>query len=240
MIKKYNYEYFEDGITPKRVSVNPEFEKIRKQKRYEILYKFSGIPILYEDLDFSNFETQIEKSKDSFEKCKKYATNCLDEKFKNISLYLYGPNSTAKTTIACAIGKEFMRNGLYVKFVLAGNLIDYLMSNQGFNTEEISSNYLKEFNSCDLIIIDDAFDTAKALTWKSANSNMIIQEWDRFYRHNISQGTRFIVTSNKSPNSIFTEFGQSLYELVDRNFVDFEFTDNIKYIRKRKLLEAFR
>lgn len=236
---KYIYET-NDQTDETIVKINPKFDKERKHTRYEILRKFSDIPALYDNLDFNTIKTQFTISTDSLQKCIKYSEQCSSEKFKNVSLYLWGPNTTAKTTVACAIGREFMRNGLYVKFVLAGNLISYLMSTQGFNKDVESDRFLKEFDKCDLIIIDDAFDSDKALLWQSANKGMIVQEWDRFYRHYISLGTRFIVTSNKKPDYIGVDFSKSLLELIDRNFAIFEFADNIKHVRKNVILDAFK
>jgi DNA replication protein DnaC len=162
-MKKYIYEEVNGEIKTK---LNPEFKKLRDKKIYNIMLKFSKIPLDYYELDFENFSNNIINSKEELNKCIKYAKECKEEKFKKISLYLVGENSSGKSTIACAIGKEFIRQGLIVKFVYAGTLISYLMKNSLFNREEESLKELEELKNCDLIIIDDAMDDKKSSMWK--------------------------------------------------------------------------
>jgi intein/homing endonuclease len=142
------------------------------------------------------------------------------------------------TAIACNILKEAIRKGLKCKFILAGSLIDKLMKLQGFNKDEELYDEIKELKQSDVILIDDCWDIDKNITWKNNNS-LIITEWDIFLRDLLSRDTKIIMTSNFDKSIIKTHFGESLFQLIDRNFAELHFTESIKEIRKLTVESAF-
>lgn len=209
------------------------------KKKYKIMLERSNIPHFYHNVEFSDYKG--DGSKRNVQKIIKYAKECFTEKFDHIHLYLWGVNNTQKTALACNIGKEAIKQGKEVKFILAGTLIDRLMKNQGFSYTKEIEHYINDLKSKDLLIIDDAFTNEKSLMWKNPDSkNLIISEWDRFLRETVVSNTKIIVTSNIPHESIKEYYSKSLYELIDRNFIILQLLDNIKLVRKndfKNLLE---
>lgn len=215
---------------------NPKYWSSISKEKYELLLRKSHIPQNYHDLDFDNYQGNLSES--SVRKSKLYAINCYKEKFHNVSLYLVGNHSTQKTMIACAIGKEFIRQGLQVQFVFAGELIDDLFKTQGFDRDAEIESRIKQYSEADLLIIDDIFDSKKSIYWHK-NPDMIIALWDTFLRRQISEDKRVILTSNYTIDVIHEKFGESLYQLINRNFLQFEFFDSITNIRRQRFDNLF-
>lgn len=224
MKKTFIYKETEEG---ELVAIdNPEAVKEMTEKRYRYFLEKSGIPVSYYDIEFEDY--QGDKNSESFRKIKYYADNCDKKEFDQVSLFIHGINTTQKTTLACNVLKEAIRKGLKVKFVLAGVLINKLMKLQGFNTDFELNNYINDLKDCDMILIDDCWDPKKSLLYKNDESNsFIISEWDIFFRDVLANKTKIISTSNFKKDVIQQYYGKSLYELVDRNFVDIECTDSI-------------
>ena len=207
-------------------------EHILKNQYNKRLLK-SGIPNYYWDLDFSDYIG--EHCKLEVEQVKKYAERCHTDKFNYVHLYLWGKHSSQKTTLASHVGKYAIKNGMIVKFVLAKNLINALMKNQGFNRDEEATAFLHEITNCDLVIIDDGFDSSKSLLWKNNGRDLILSEWDGFLRDMVTSLTRVVITSNIPVKDIKESYGESLYELIDRNFIKIKLLDSVKEERKINL-----
>ena len=211
------------------------WEDIQKRK-YDILLKRSEIPQFYWNIDFEDYKGDL--SSDSVDKCIIYSKNCFTEKFDYVNLYLWSEaNSSQKTAVMCNIGKEVLKTGKSVKFVLAGTLIDRLIKNQGFNYNEEIEYYLKNLKEQDLLLIDDIFDSKKSIHWN--NSDLIVAEIDRFFRELCASGIKIAMTSNVPINLIGKKYGNSISELIYRNFYPLEFNDSIKEHRKRMFENIF-
>ena len=229
MLNPYIYKEIEGELY---AIPNKEYWEKNQQKLYEIKLKKSYIPKNYWDIEFDDYKGEL--SIDSKDKCMKYAYNCKEEKFHNVNLYLVGERSCQKTMAACNIGKQYIKQGLTVKFVYASELIDLLMKSQGFSYIEQVEQKIKEYTDADLLIIDDIFDKEKGTYWKN-NPELVITAWDKFLRRQISEDRRVVLTSNYSVDTVESKFGRSIYELIDRNFIELRFYDNIQDVRKQRL-----
>lgn len=227
-MKPYEYKEIDGEL---RAIPNPEYWADNKKKLYEIYLKRAEIPKNYWDIEFSDYKG--EQSKKSCRKCAIYASKAHDEKFHNVNLYLVGERGCQKTMCACNVGKAFIRQGLKVKFVYASELIDLLMKAQGFSYVKEVEDKIKEYTEVDLLIIDDIFDTEKGTYWKKS-PELVITAWDKFLRRQISEDRRVILTSNYSVASIEEKFGKSIFDLIDRNFIELRFYDNINDVRKKR------
>lgn len=235
-IPKFIYKE-EDGET--YAIINPEYEQKILKDKYELYLKQSHIPHYYWDINLENY--QGNKESIGFKSVKYFIDNLQDEKLKHVNLYLHGTHSSQKTALAVNILKAGIKKGYRVRFVLAGDLIASLMKNQGFKNDPEIEGFIKDLKKADLLVIDDIFDPNKALLWKnSENKNMILSEWDTFLRGFLSSESRLILTSNFEPTVIKQYYGESLYELVDRNMVALQFTDTIKEYKKTKLSDVFK
>ena len=217
--------------------LNPEWEKQQRQKRYDIYLQKSKIPNFYHNINWDNY--QGDKSCDSYRKIKHYADNIEDPKFNHVNLFLYGIHGSQKSAIACNVAKTALSKGLKSRFILAGSLIDKLMKCQGFNAPVDIVQEIQDIKKNDLLIIDDIFDTQKGLYWKGDGNSLILTEWDTFLRDIISEGVKIVCTCNYSPSIIKQHFGESIHQLIDRNFVVFELKDIITEKRKLDVMSAF-
>lgn len=231
-------KYIIENINGEDVAIRNEvYWKKREQEKYELLLKKSGIPKNYWDLDFSDYQGEL--SVDSKSKCEQYAKNCKEDRFHNINLYLVGNHSAQKSMCACAIGKEFIRQGLKVKFVYAGKLIKLLLDSNDFNLKEECYFKINDINNSDLLIIDDIFDIEKSKMYIN-NPHSIIAEWDTFLRNFIHEDRRIVMTSNYTVEQVKKDFGESLYQLTQRDFVELMFYDDIKIIRRDRFKNLWR
>lgn len=216
--------------------LNPEWAREVSKKRFNFFLKLSCIPKNYWGITFDDCSRLIVVSKDSLEKAKQYSTRHAEEKFLDINLFLTGSNLSGKSSVACCIGKEFIRSGLRVQFVLAGDLTDYFLKRQGFNVNVDIEQKLKLLYQANLVIIDDAFDSKKALWWNTGK-DLIISEWDRFLRTLMSNHIRIVITSNIAKENV--TYGTSIQEALDGNFISLTFEDKIKEDRKKRFENLF-
>jgi len=236
MTKHNPYTFKRDGTGEKIACRNEAYWKEMSKKKYDLLLKRSDIPKFYWGIEFKDYKGDL--SKESLKRAIKFSQNCFTSEFDYVNLYLWSEeNSSQKTAVACNIGKECIKQGKKVKFVLAGTLADRLMKNQGFNYHEEIEAYLKNLKEQDLLIIDDVFDSKKSLVWN--NSDLVVSEWDRFLRELCSSGIKIVMTSNVSLSSIKTKFGASIYALIERNFYPLGFKDSIKKYRKKMFANIF-
>jgi DNA replication protein DnaC len=224
------YKITRDADGTKVVTKNNSVWHNLLDKKYKLLLKKAEIPQFYWDINFSDYKG--EDSRDSFIKIKKYSEYCFQEsKFDYVNLYLYSiKNGSQKTALMCNVGKEAIKQGKKVQFVLAGTLIDRLIKNQGFNYNADIESYLSRLKTCDMILIDDIFDTKKSVQW--ANSDLITAEWDRFLREMFVKNIKIVMTSNTPLTEISKKFGENIKNLIERNCIALQCNDMITQHRK--------
>lgn len=215
---------------------NPEYVKKIQVEKYEYFLNKSNIPVFYHSISFADYVGQ--KHNEEFRKIKYYAEHCHEDKFKYVSLYLWGSQGCQKTALMCNIGKQAIRNGLRVKFILAGELIAKLIKISGYSHDDEIEDEIKELKEQDMLLIDDCLDIQKNLTWNNSK-HLITSEWDTFLRNALSQGQKIVFTSNNSLESAKELFGESLYSLLDRNVEKFHLLDSVKQKRKLDVSSVF-
>ena len=215
---------------------NEAYWKHIAQLKYELLLKRSGIPPFYWSIDWKDYKGDL--SRDNLKKVIQYADECFTEKFDYVNLYIWcGANSSQKTAVMCNVGKEAIKQGKRVSFILAGVLTDYLLKNSGYSYNEEIAGYLKELQQADMLLIDDVFDENKSTVWNS--NSLIIAEIDKWLRPLFSTNIKVVMTSNVSPENIIKKYGKSMAELVTRNCVPLEFKDDIKKERTKNFANLF-
>lgn len=216
------------------VETNPEYKRYMAKTKYNFYLKNSGIPTDYHDIEFEHYEGK--KSAREVETILTFANNPLLKEYHNFNLYLYGRQGNQKTMLACNVGKAFMKQGLSVKFVLAGTLINKLLKIQSYDRDPEIEKEIKSYLSCDLLILDDAFDRTKSLMWRNSK-DLIISEWDMFLRERTSHDKKIVITSNMSLEGMRTDYEESLYNLLYRNFISLCLRDSIVERRKERFDE---
>jgi hypothetical protein len=136
------------------------------------------------------------------------------DKYRDVTFYLCGKNSTQKTTLAQWVGMTLLRSGYSVKFMTMNGLIESIQPNFGDSRIKYGIDYSKY----DCLIIDESFDVNKVSIYKSGYQFPFL---DNFLRSRIEPGNlSTIFISNKMPAEISGEgFPLSIQELVVRNTV---------------------
>jgi len=106
---------------------------------------------------------------------------------KELCIYLLGNSNTQKTTIAQWIGLTLIRNGFTCYYESMHNFITRLVPTD-FNDPERFKIYHDKLLSCDLLIIDDAFDR-----WKSNISSFQLPYMEAFFRERIERHQKGIL-----------------------------------------------
>lgn len=230
---KVKYIYKKDSETGEDYAVlNPEYQKYIQGKKFEFYLKYSGIPKDYWNITIDS----IQIPSDLIDKAKNFLANI---KEKKTSLYLWSDdNTTGKTSLACAIGQELIRQGMPCYFGLAKDVIDVLMKTSGFQSEkwnEESFEIKRKIFNAEVIIIDDIFDPKKSLFWNSNSNNLIISEWDALLRHSTSESKKIILTSNKNIDDVSKNFGRDISNVLLRNFEFIEFKESVLDVRKEQI-----
>ena len=216
--------------------LNQRALSIQYLQNLEVQYKESRIPKNYWPLDFKDYKGNISIASKKY--CEEYSTNCKDKRYQYTNLYLVGAHSSQKTMLMCAVAKECIKQKLKVKYRLAGDLINDLLKDQGFSYDTTLHAEIKKLKEeYDLICIDDVFDTKKSLYWHSANKDSIISAWYTFIQSCISNNVRLIVTSSVPITKLGEYYGESIYELVSREFKELRFSDTIRAFRQSKVTE---
>jgi DNA replication protein DnaC len=163
------------------------------------------------------------KSIDKVEKLKMYS-KAFQEKFTSVNLYIYGPNSTQKTTLAYYIGMELLKTEkLTVRYTLMDTLIkDLISSNYGESKE---SKTIEQYRDADLLIIDESFDKRRITLYKSGYQLSFLDSFLRDRMETNKKATIFI--SNLDVGLIEGTFGKGLFELIQRNCIQFLMEDRI-------------
>lgn len=160
-----------------------------------------------------------QRSKENVEKVIRYGED--PTTFKHQSLYLYGPNGTQKTTLAQWIGLARIEKGQKPFYTLMRSLTNALVEAQYIRNDEPTQvtferrAYLDNVRNCDLLILDESFDTSKVTIYKSQYQ---IPFLDEFLRERIDIQQRPVVfVSNVSVDRIPVDtFGMSMTNLLKR------------------------
>jgi len=222
---------------------------VDKQKKYKI-WKQSGIPYVYYDLDVSMIDLicgsleDREINKESFKILDNFKNNFAEISEKNIGLFIKGGHGNGKTLCACDIGKYvslkrknnherykvfFTTFSGLINIVWGGLSYDPLFSE--INTNEEQKRLLfKYWNESDLRIIDDI---GKENKTKSGNEASVL---DEFVRSNAyTEKKSIIITSNIETNEIEKSYNKSVDSLLNEKIFHLEIIGSD--YRKNKYIE---
>ena len=188
----------------------PEWQEAQTQALFESRFRASGLPVHVKNLSVRDY---IGTNRSIPRKITKYI-NCFDSRYNSLHLYFWShENGTQKTTMASIIGKELLKRGKMVRFILMGELLSLLTD---LDRKEEAQDLRSQLLESDYLVIDDAFDKRKATIYRSGYQ---ISFLDIFLRERLEvkkKATCF--TSNFSVDEIDEDvFGQSLKKLVIRS-----------------------
>lgn len=181
----------------------------------------SGIPFRYCSLNLS--ELKVDQS--IIQQAQLYVDKFKPKTFWNI--YLEGQQTVGKTSVACCIAKELIKNGFIGQFMYAGELSNILRDYHGYGSNSDNAKLkLDILEQKDFLYIDDMFDINKDVVYRSTN---LAGQWDVFLRKMLDSGMNIIMTSNTLKKNINENYGVSIQELIDRNFhLTISFKESIK------------
>ena len=150
------------------------------QKNLSELMIKSGLPQLYADKSFADYEVTADNSQ-----AVKLAIWFCSKKPPR-SLYLYGGVGIGKTFLATLIGKEFLLNGKEVIFGDVPTLLSKIK--QTFNGAGSAEEIIGSYRTCDLLILDD-IGAGQLTEWSAGILYQVIND-----RYNFKKP--LIITSN--------------------------------------------
>jgi len=236
--------------------VNPKYLKWQGEQLYEIRLKNSNIPIEYQKWTWEDYLG--EKSRKEVDQLKKYSEKVKSE-FKQLRIqhdselkyteegknifnevkviYVFGHEKRVqKTTVACILGKELIKEGFIVKYIKFHRLINALLKTTGYSNNEEFENEIKNLIRSDYIILDESFSKSSSILFKSYEANLeIISKLDYFIRDYLDNGGKFIITSNESFDTLGDIYGERIYKMLEENMIEFEMKDVVSENKKSKL-----
>lgn len=209
---------------------NPEWQKHVRETNFDYFLEIAGIPKTYWNIEFSDLSFGENQRPTAY--CSQYITK-LKYGLK-LNLMIYGNQVTGRSTALTNIGKEAIKNGLYVRYIKSSNLYKIISDSTDFNSEikESALFELKTIMQNQLLLIDDLFDLERNLMWKSESKSLIIQAWYNFLSDYLTVGN-ICFTTTTMKERIANDYSPSLYNLIDTNFKVIEFRESVR--EKRKL-----
>jgi hypothetical protein len=171
---------------------------------------------------YSLEQYQGEDKMQNIPKLKKYCTEF--ERYKGTHLYLWSKgNASQKTTVAKNILISIMEKGYTGAFILMADLL-HTLQNEQFT--EDGADIVQGFRAVDFLVIDDAFDVAKATLYKSGYQLSYLDTFLRYRLETCPKATCF--TANIPITEIAKTWTPSIESLVKRSVpTPMAFTDYI-------------
>ena len=187
----------------------------------------------FDFFDFRYYSTEIYKDKNISPReniqyimnlCTKFVEN-FDNLFKN--LLLYGNTGLGKTFICNCIAKDLLEAGKIVIYVTAFQLFK-LIEEERFNKnddETISSNYIDDILSVDLLIIDDL-----GTEFTNAFSS---SEFFNIINTRLLNKKSVVISTNLSMEDIIEQYSDRIASRIVGNYIILEFFgDDIRMLKK--------
>lgn len=168
-----------------------------------------------------------ETSRENMNNLVTFVENFAEDRYRKATLYLYGPNSTQKTTLSQWIGLSLIKKGFTVKYFSMQNLTRLLSD---LVDKEEKKDEISELLNVDLLILDESFSKEKVTLYKSGFQLPFLESFLKERIEYNRKSTIFI--SNVILEEITKNgFSESIYQMVLRNVIPFntllEFKDNV-------------
>lgn len=147
-----------------------------------------------------------------------------EEKYSSLNLYFEGKHSTQKSTLARYIGKELLKQGKSVRYILTDNLVRMVLDSQRDDDLKIEVNKIM---NVDCLILDE-FSTDKVTVYKSAYQIPFLTSFLKTRIETLRLSTIFC--SNSPIDTLEKGFDTAIQRLISREVLDhsMQFTDNFE------------
>ena len=208
------------------------FKEWQKSEVYSVQCEKAGLGNDRKPLDFSDYRGEDDNIPILEELSKDYS------RFLGENLYVYGDNSTQKTTMLKAYGRHIIWNNRDYDFMCWPALIRFIsmsdvqrllreLDQLDCEDRENKEYFLNTYKECKILILDESFDSTKMQA--SRNDDYHVQLMDKFIRERLCKADKTtIFISNVRPEKIDDKFGKSFKELIIRSCGLLEFNFKIE------------
>ena len=224
-------ERIKNGI---RMDQEPSFFKTEDGNTVPVYTDKDGISTVFEadlkkvneDTNLAKFDVQLrecgmeEYSRASFESINTY--KFLKKKFPRDLVpmfdvrpmaYFYGGAGTGKTTLACAIGRDFARRGYPIVIRRWTNWLTQFREVYDDSSEMVITDHMKKAQNASLLILDE-IGTDK----KNTATEFEIEQLSRIVSDRYGNGKPMIITSNIDPDKLERIYGAQISSrITDQN-----------------------
>tara|TARA_R100000808_G_scaffold2671_1_gene10278 strand:+ start:1067 stop:1927 length:861 start_codon:yes stop_codon:yes gene_type:complete len=224
-------ERIKNGI---RMDQEPSFFKTDDGNTVPVYTDKDGISTVFEadlkkvneDTNLAKFDVQLrecgmeEYSRASFESINTY--KFLKKKFPRDLVpmfdvrpmaYFYGGAGTGKTTLACAIGRDFARRGYPIVIRRWTNWLTQFREVYDDSSEMVITDHMKKAQNASLLILDE-IGTDK----KNTATEFEIEQLSRIVSDRYGNGKPMIITSNIDPDKLERIYGAQISSrITDQN-----------------------
>lgn len=203
-----------------------EWQRRKKLKhllnKSNIPYVISSDPKAVTLLDYKIDKDYVGDDKQgNIPKTKKFIKN-FDSKYSSLNMYFLGKHSCQKSTLARVIGRDLLKQGKSVRYIMTDTLVKMLVDAE--RDEEIKSE-VKKILAVDCLILDE-FSVDKVSIWKS---NFQIPFLTSFLKNRLEVLRKSTIFCSNSPMDSLSEgFGEAIQRLIFREVLDksMKFEDN--------------
>jgi DNA replication protein DnaC len=136
-------------------AVRMEKERAERQAKIEARLEQAGIPALFRDRSFMNYDAQTQGQRVALEKFERFADNFKSHLKRGTVLVGIGKVGTGKSHLACAAANYLMARGHTVYFTSTARLFTKIRGTWSRNSELTEEQMLRQFESIDLMILDE-------------------------------------------------------------------------------------
>jgi DNA replication protein DnaC len=132
-----------------------EKERAERQAKIEARLEQAGIPALFRDRSFANYNAVSPDQRKALARFVLFA-NKFDEHLKTGTVLVgIGKVGTGKSHLACAVANQVMRNGHTVYFSSTARLFTKIRGTWSRSSELTEEQMLRQFEQIDLMILDE-------------------------------------------------------------------------------------
>jgi DNA replication protein DnaC len=132
-----------------------EKERAERQAKIEARLEQAGIPALFRDRSFLNYDAKTEGQRAALDKFEKFADNFRSHLKCGTVLVAIGKVGTGKSHLACATANNLMARGHTVYFSSTARLFTKIRGTWSRSSELTEEQMLRQLEQIDLMILDE-------------------------------------------------------------------------------------
>jgi DNA replication protein DnaC len=132
-----------------------EKERAERQAKIEARLEQAGIPALFRNRTFANYEVKTDAQERAWERFHGFAAGFRSHLKTGTVLVGIGKVGTGKSHLACAVANDLMARGHTVYFTSTARLFTKIRGTWSRSSELTEEQILRQFESIDLMILDE-------------------------------------------------------------------------------------